>query len=148
MAALACDEATIQHGTISRRRDRRNTAHIHETRELADEARAAASDTKDRALFDATVQLAEDLEAFTERLSSADCDSARATRAGSGTVCSAEQESSIDLVLRAVILDAGVRFLDSTCVPDSRRHTLHVRPAPPSVLRLSLRSRWVALVAE
>lgn len=41
---------------------------IGETRQLADEARAVAFDIEDRALFDATVQLAADLETFAARL--------------------------------------------------------------------------------
>jgi hypothetical protein len=41
---------------------------ICETRWLADEARAAAYDIEDQAVLDATVQLANDLEAFAARL--------------------------------------------------------------------------------
>lgn len=41
---------------------------ICETRFLAEEARAAAYDIEDRAVLDATVQLAKDLDTFAARL--------------------------------------------------------------------------------
>ena len=44
------------------------TERIYETRWLAEEARAAAYDIEDQAVLDATVQLANDLEAFAARL--------------------------------------------------------------------------------
>jgi hypothetical protein len=44
------------------------TGRICEARWLADEARAAACDIEDRAVFDATIQLAIDLEMFAAKL--------------------------------------------------------------------------------
>jgi hypothetical protein len=44
------------------------TGRICEARWLADEARAAACDIEDQAVFDATIQLAIDLEMFAAKL--------------------------------------------------------------------------------